>query len=179
MIGEWWISSHGDVEYADGDVGDANHELIACQHALHEVADRLGYDVDVEQGDTLISVLELYGSEHEIGMPGDPAAELAARWDAVEAVLRGLMVPEPGTLLNIANGQGDSRAYACQHWGWKAVRGNHVESWTLTKDDLEMIARGIGQILDMFSYDDHEDVLDVGCGTGNLAFAVGARAGPC
>lgn len=40
--GEYWIQDNGDSVYADGDVGDYNHAMIAEQ----EILNRLGYDSD-------------------------------------------------------------------------------------------------------------------------------------
>ena len=32
--GEWWIDDSGQLTFADGDVGDTNHEMIAFYAAL-------------------------------------------------------------------------------------------------------------------------------------------------
>ena len=48
----------------------------------------------------------------------------------------------------MAEGYGDAREYAMKHWGWKRVVDNNVETWTLTPQDMQMIASGYGDIDD-------------------------------
>ena len=53
--------------------------------------------------------------------------------------------------------------YAIKNWGWKAVREHHVETWTFTPHDIQVIARGIGDILDQEGHydNDHDDEIDL------------------
>lgn len=34
ITGEWWITQHGEAEYADQDVGDIGHEMIAANYMI-------------------------------------------------------------------------------------------------------------------------------------------------
>jgi len=49
--------------------------------------------------------------------------------------------------LALAEGNGDAREYAMEHWGWKRVAGHQIETWTLTPNDIDAIVSGIGEIL--------------------------------
>jgi hypothetical protein len=46
--GEYWIQN-GSVDYADGDIGDQNHESIAIQSVVHQYADEIA-DLAEEHG---------------------------------------------------------------------------------------------------------------------------------
>ena len=51
LRGEWWITDDGDALYADGDVGDMNHELYIMGMLRSKVADEFGYEYDVQMHD--------------------------------------------------------------------------------------------------------------------------------
>jgi hypothetical protein len=36
-LGEWWLKPNGEAEFADGDVGDYNHDMLAAQHIFNEM----------------------------------------------------------------------------------------------------------------------------------------------
>jgi len=43
----------------------------------------------------------------------------------------------------VAEGNRDAREFAIKNWGWKRLEGRHIETWTLTARDLEVIANGL------------------------------------
>jgi len=47
------------------------------------------------------------------------------------------------SVFNAANGIGDPRKFAMKHWGWKRLADDVVETWTLTRRDLDIISRGL------------------------------------
>jgi hypothetical protein len=54
----------------------------------------------------------------------------------------------PADMFAIAEGRGDSREYVIKQYGWKAVRNDHVETWTLMPKDIKEIADGLGEIIE-------------------------------
>jgi hypothetical protein len=142
---EWWIMPDGDVVFADGDVGDKNHSVIACEAALYQVANAVGQDVDIEHGCNLDSVVNSYAEEHELTGEHDGDVYDQA-WDGILNILTAMNVPEPMKLMSMANASDDGREYAEQHWGWKRVHGCNIESWALAPADLDIIERGLAEI---------------------------------
>jgi hypothetical protein len=49
--------------------------------------------------------------------------------------------------LKVISGRADARVYGMKVYGWKAVRGNAVDTWTGTPKDLKIIAEGLLDIL--------------------------------
>ena len=50
QTGEWWIDEDGSTTYADGDVGDRNHEGIVIETLVHEILYHFDIDVDEPGG---------------------------------------------------------------------------------------------------------------------------------
>ena len=48
--------------------------------------------------------------------------------------------------IKVVYDQVDPRAYAMNHWGWKRVCRNNVQTQTLTPSDLEDVANGLWEI---------------------------------
>jgi hypothetical protein len=46
--GEWWIDESGNTVFADGDVGDANHEAVVIMTLASEILSHFGIDSDPE-----------------------------------------------------------------------------------------------------------------------------------
>ena len=42
--GEWWIYPGGDVQFADGDVGDSGHEGYVIEYVAHEILSQFGVE---------------------------------------------------------------------------------------------------------------------------------------
>ena len=144
LSGEWWIFEHGDVHYCDGNVGDVNHEGYAMDTASRKVLDAMNLDSDDEyvDADTLFQRVREAASE-ELDPP--PSEDLSDRQ------VLDLMAKQHGVdvgLIEVALGGGDPRAYAMEHWGWHALRGDTVETWALTPEALKAIQAGVETALD-------------------------------
>lgn len=159
--GEYWIHPGGHVDFADGSVGERNHEGIVCDAVLREVIETFGGDADSEYV-SFDDLEEAFKAEY----PDEVAAQ--AEKDGVEPdsislwpmmvaeLMRIDNIPENEARekLKIAQGNGDARRYASKKWGWVAVRGDHVESWDLSRDAWATISRGLEEILDQEGFYD-------------------------
>lgn len=143
--GEYWIDNSGSNMYADGDIGDRGHEAHVLDMIQHEIIDKFGYDKfdlgEYIDWDGFTSQLAKDKTE-EYGMNPDEVSED----EVVNKAFKDEGIDDEA--IYIANGRGNAREYAMKHWGWKAVRGHDIESWTLTPRDMQIIARGLESILD-------------------------------
>ena len=147
LSGEWWIED-GQAMFADGDIGDMSHEAHVIMKLTREILDVFGVQDDSEFLKELSEYYDQLGFESIYDVTINSlvdSEELVAHWPntvqrqaAVECVL----------------GNGDARDYALVWDGWKRVKGNNVETWTLTADDLRSIADGLA---DTGCFDDDDD----------------------
>lgn len=142
LDGEWWIID-GTAHFADGDVGDFNHEAYVIQHAQYLLMDG---EEDWESWkiskamETYEEIKDDYSEEEAYEMmnevENDPENFIANHIDEV-----GL---DSDTFF-IANGNysQDPREWSMKKFGWKRMAGNNITTWTLSSSDLESIKRGI------------------------------------
>jgi hypothetical protein len=145
--GEYWIDNTGSNMYADGDIGDVGHEAHVINIIQHEIIDKFGY-YKFDRGDYIdwdgfINQLAKDKIKEDSLNPDDDEFD---EDEVVEKAFEDEGIDNE--TIHIAYGHGDAREYAMKHWGWKALRGHNVESWTLTPRDMQIIARGIASILD-------------------------------
>lgn len=148
--GEYWIVD-GSVMFADGDVGDMNHEGYAIDHARRRIIEEFGGDSDdefIDDSDIQTAVVNFFAEE---GTPIDPAdwtgaaeQHLKTLPDAVKEV----------AVFHCALGMGDAREVAKRYWGWKWVRHNNVATWTFDNNDRRSIISGLEEIGDQEVVDD-------------------------
>lgn len=163
-IGEWWIHD-GSATFADGDIGDSNHEAIVIQYAQSQIAD--GYE-DYEEWkiSTVQEILENEKAEleqqkasleeNEEIKENQIDARLHEIWEmsrdvdyyAYDIIVENLeKLGIDSLLFHIAEGMRDGRLYAKKVLGWKRVENNNIETYTLTAQDLASIAGGLDNIL--------------------------------
>ncbi len=115
--GEWWIDDSGMAQYADGDVGDANHIYLAFLTILSE------WDIDVEDP----QVPEMLPME---GISAEATQYLKSR----------NVNPEVIAML----GRGDDpREYMIEHKGWIRLAGTAAELWKFDDATLGTLRSGI------------------------------------
>lgn len=156
--GEWWITDYG-IEYADGDVGDMNHEMIAAEAVVGEI---LSY-FDIEQDDGFAGFLGEYDEQikeyfkDELGLDVDE--EELDLSEQIEKYLKDFDIDHLDEKLNVAYQNMDAREYGTKFLGWKRVKGNWIETWNLTPNDLSQILNGIEEIMNQsgLDLDDSED----------------------
>lgn len=142
--GEWWFQEDGFAQFADGDVGDMNHETYVIERLRREILGELDIDFDEEYIDDLgnykDAIFEKIRDELNAAELGDWNDELYMK------VLSSYFKRTNAELLikmKYAWGSGDAREYALIHWGWQRVKGNIIQTQTLTSKDLTNIVRGL------------------------------------
>jgi hypothetical protein len=136
--GEYWLVD-GDPRFADGDVGESDHAILALQEIRYTVLSEFGWDGDVEalrDNDAFLEELEELLCTNE---EDEVARRLAEECSNPELAQR---------LLPAAFEQEDAREAAIRHLGWKWVKRDWVGTFNLAPADMQQIARGIDQILD-------------------------------
>jgi len=123
LRGEWWIIS-GQAVFADGDIGDMNHEMYVIQSVQRQYVD--------DEFDRM-DYIDWEGFEQTFQNPDQALKELGMSDEEIE----------------IARGQHpDAREYGIKNFGWQRVNGNSVETNTLTSKDMGNIASGLGDVLE-------------------------------
>lgn len=170
--GEWWIDDHGGTTYCDNTIGDQGHESVVIQAVSHEILSHFSihddepgtldnYEESIKQSliaDDRLDEKELQGWDNIRGSEYAGPAEIIAKKlledklftdekQAIEAVF-------------IAYGSSkDARDYAMKYWNWKIMKthGNEIEiqTWHLKPSDLQIIVRGIWDI--MQEHDDADE----------------------
>jgi hypothetical protein len=154
--GEYWISRDGDVEFADGDIGDLNHEGIVIRTVMSKIADMVAMDTDDDfDWDMLVHFVfkDLFDDDDSV-----PNIKVGGKYP--EPIMRRIMAkllqasraafgnPRAARdAIQIAQGRGDAREFAMEHFGDKWCRGNDIASWTLTREDVGAIIAGVGNIV--------------------------------
>jgi len=150
--GEYWIEENGHVEYADGDVGDMNHEGIVIQRLIGEVMDMFGIYSDDEYFDWDEITRKIFEE-----IKKDSTEEERKKYDQfnlyssdvdrlIISKMKEMGDQNPEEKIRAILGNIDPRSYAMKYWGWYAVRNNYIESWTLTPKDMKTIAEGLYEI---------------------------------
>lgn len=173
--GEYWIDDSGDVQFADGDIGDKNHSMIILQLEMSKLMDVFGIEFYDEaptgmnelQSDDLQrigDVLKKDGywnpkeDDEEFGMYGD-------QYEAFEKYLHDNNPYKTKEQLDAAiavvlshsnSGNTDPRDYGMKWLGYIRVANNEIQTWFLRTQDLSNISRGIGNILDDIGIDEDE-----------------------
>jgi hypothetical protein len=146
--GEYWISN-GQLQYADGDIGDYNHEYFAIQHIFSEyqseienLAENHNIEIDNFYGEVNHENLsELLHQIHDVLIEKESISEKEA-W---ELIRKELGCNEKA--LAILLGGGDARLYVMEYENWIAVRSNNVELFGYDLKKQKEIVDGIYDIL--------------------------------
>jgi hypothetical protein len=151
LRGEWWFED-GQAVYADGDTGDINHEGRVIDALRREILDALGvdagnHDYAPDFNDVKDEIIQNIGDELN-------AEELEA-WkndEFAEVVISYLKRKGDSKIDNKIyyirghDSKGktlDAREYALVNWGWQRVKGNVIQTQTLTSKDLNSIVSGL------------------------------------
>ena len=169
--GEWWIDESGNAMFADGDVGDMNHEAYVIQQVQ-----RTYVSDEFDRGE----YIDWEGFKQSLA--SEKAQESYANPAVMQQILQSQNIPVTGQItpqyflsnidldelanelllelgmseeeIMLAEGRGDARLYGMQKWGWKRVLNENVETWTLNSKDLNTIASGL--------YDAYQDGAETG-----------------
>jgi hypothetical protein len=174
VSGEYWIIE-GSAIFADGDVGDMNHEAHVISHLSETFLNILGiyedspsplkYKEDEIKDSLIIKKIIIKGDESEELFDRDPA-DFILNYLLKTSLKKFNNDPKQlTTAFFLAYGsstQTDARDYGMKYLGWIRVAGNNIQTWTLTQQDMDNISRGINSIIDeQFSdqFDDENSVL--------------------
>jgi len=160
--GEYWIQD-GRVEFADGDVGDQNHEMvalnsIAADHldSLMDYAEELNIDkeelggMDDDPSQTVHHLLQaIYYTLLESGVSPVKISELIIKKLGINMEVYKLL-----------GGGGDARLYVMKHDGWIAVRSNNIELFGYDANNKKQISNGIEEILDQEGIEEPDEEIE-------------------
>lgn len=151
--GEFWIQDHY-VQSADANI-DMGHEAIVIQSAASQVLSDIGISVDEpylpDMDDEIYEAIQDDLPEEMQTQYAD--GEISAK-DCLKYygkhVLRNAKFDE---LVDAAYDRIDVRRFAMREWGWKAIRGIVVDTWSVTPEDLSQISYGLNEA---YAYDIEE-----------------------
>jgi hypothetical protein len=146
QTGEWWIIE-GSAVFADGDVGEMNHEA----YVIESIKRKYVYD-EFDKGeyiewDEFKKELALEAFEEDFGKR--PTEQYYQKYKDKMEDLYLKKLKEMGMTNEeyaLAEGIGDAREYGLKNLGWKRVKQNNIQTNTLTVDDLKEIANGLWDI---------------------------------
>ena len=153
LRGEYWIDDGGNLLEADGDIGAYNHEAHVIELLQYQISDKFGdyRDGEYVDWDRFKEELAKETYKEQIKLNPSQHKQLRIQWikdDGEHFLLLGLrQLGVTDDEYATAEGFGDARVHAMQHWGWKRVVDSNVETWNLTPEDMRTIASGIGEIM--------------------------------
>lgn len=153
LSGEWWIID-GQAHFADGDVGDKNHEAYVHDHVYSELRDAVENlrlpcgevfrDEDAPDCATLRTQMcdwaDQYANNLPEGHPDKAALDDCYDWLAEKT---GISRDDLGWVFSANQSNRDLRKYGMEKLGWIRVAGNNVELWSLDQSKLGTIADGL------------------------------------
>lgn len=167
-MSEYWIREDGYVDFADGDIGDRNHESVVIDQVQSSIVDRckqlfnsvtsVDYDGGIDWEGFKEEVIAAYVEELTAANPARAAWYEEMMENEPERVLLAAL-RKAGIKRNewtVANGQSDARDYAMLHWGWKTYRDGYIDTWRFTRKDVQAIIMGIEEIADDSGWSDRK-----------------------
>jgi len=147
--GEFWINN-GSIDFADGDVGDYNHEGLAIQHVFHTHSDNV-VDLAEELGIEVTSP-DKWG-EVDTEAVAEILNQIYEKQPNEQSLMQRLQINRE--CLQILMGGGDASSYVMKYEGWIAVRNNNIELYGYDEKKRKSLASGLGEILESEGIEDH------------------------
>lgn len=163
VTGEWWIDDSGNAIFADGEYNHESYVMHTVQSKYLEVdeftdptsSEFMEQFITENWEETVEWLINSEGliqeEERQLALsdmnsestsnPGETFFQLALYNMVLADMLKINGATEEEA--QVAAGQGDVRLYAAKNWGWKRMVGRDVESFSLSKKDLILIANGI------------------------------------
>lgn len=162
--GEYWFDERGNAQYADGDVGDMDHEDYVILRCGNEVLNYFNLDFDGDfQGDLsgkedeILSIIRQEVGDSWGDIENDPASAI------IKYLVTFFKIPEEKAdelVLTAYGSRGDAREYAIKNWNWIRVHGPNIEVNKLNTETLKKVAEGIRDALEqegeMYEDDSYE-----------------------
>jgi hypothetical protein len=148
--GEYWYD--GDMlHYADGDIGDQNHEGIAVEHVVSmyvdeiaELAEELELDFEGISNYDQVYTEDVYSLIQSIS---EKLQESMSEQEADKYIMNQIGADEETYLILL--GFGDPRLYAMKRLNWIAVRSNNVEVYGYDIQKQKEVADALNEIMDV------------------------------
>jgi hypothetical protein len=174
ISGEWWIMPGGTSIFADGDIGDSNHEAHVIDQVSNEIYENFLGDSPYEMGyliqfsdeikDALLSDDRL--SDKELKEWDDPIKrqEILLNKIMEDGLYTNLEQAKMAISIAYNEGPTDARDYAMKYLGWKRMTSSRshttIQTWFLKDSDLNDIKNGIYDALGEDLDDDSDDNSD-------------------
>lgn len=177
LRGEWWIQD-GQAVFADGDVGDMNHEAIVIDSLRREILSSFGIDANEEY----VGDFDKYANQifEEIG--NELNSQELEDWkeeqygNVLISYFKRTNNSEMLKKMEYAWGRGDAREYALVNWGWQRVKQNIIQTQTLTSKDMNNIVSGIWEAYNSELEDTDEERISEENPTGEHTFDIEVMA---
>jgi hypothetical protein len=147
-LDEAWLDGNYYAVFADGDIGDQNHEMVAFESAVGldaDTCDRLyrEYKITIDANGIDVEALgKVYAEENEIEITDDTnLEELGREW-----------FEENGGNLEFLDWGGDARSYMMKKENWVRVAGSSFQVHEFNADALDNIRRS-----DLFEHVETDD----------------------
>ena len=146
-LGEFWIDETGFATFADGNIGDFNHEGLALQTIRCRILNSIGADFDdsICDDDFYTNLIQ-----KELELEEEPSV-----WTAEKAILKRLEEdkdPEYELIKRLVNSK-DPRETVINEFGWIWVKGNWAGFKEINQESLKRLSQGFQEIVN-----DEEDV---------------------
>lgn len=169
-MSEYWIEEDGSVQFSDGDVGDYNHEGIVISILQTNIIEKVYRVCDPKNKYKRRFDSDSDWDEWQAAVVKSWADKLISRNIKQKEKIEKLLENNPDVLLmnalkeagvkkidwQTANEIGDARDYAMQNWGWKTYRDGNVDTWRLTKKDMQAIIDGLDEISNSEGWSERE-----------------------
>lgn len=145
--GEYWIID-GFIDFADGDVGDRNHEGIAIDHVVGQYTDdvsNLAEELKLPHEIDNYDEVDYEAFINTLGNIREKLEETMSEQQADLYIMGELNCNEETYAMLL--GFGDPRMYAMKNEGWIAIRSNNVELFGYNNRRQKEIAESVSQIL--------------------------------
>lgn len=165
--GEYWIDETGTAHYADGDIGDVNHEGMVISMVQHRLASEAEEILDLEGPKAYGDRANNWSDEEHIDWDSflldlgkTYMNELIKKYPKKKNNIKKSYRDDPEQIQNLAwkkikakdediacaSDFLDAREYAMKNWNWKCYREGYIDTWLLRKSDLEIIVNGVAEI---------------------------------
>lgn len=153
LSGEYWIDDSGSAFYADGDIGDYNHEMIVMERLISEILNC--FNLDMEDQPSLDISKHFFRIKETLKNPEDIIAFEDDPYDFIERYIKEKGLEPADEIMDVfTNYNTDPREFALKNWGWIRIQGNNIQTMYLTSQQLQNISRGLEDIV--FDFDDEE-----------------------
>ena len=136
----------GQAVFADGDIGDMNHEAMVQQQVMQELVEEvnaeIGSRINEEYPDFTKIEFEIEKYLDSEVDKNDTETPHPTREQIHKFILETIGFDKDKFELVLGNV--DAREYGLKNLGWVRVKQEYVQTWTLTPEQLRDIARGLG-----------------------------------